>query len=394
MKSVFFVLSLLCASLCVDAQYYNDVYSYYTNGTPVNGVKIKTNLPFTSVSQMPTIMIEGFQYSTGSPINLTLVYNINGTVFNNASVSTSGAANPPVYLAAENGKVVIFIDSKTIYQRLHIRAYATGLSAETAANFTGWTAVDSTLSGSATATLLVPYLNKFAGNVYLPGTGIWNSAGKLGVGTLTPRATVDIGTMVTDTTTLVLARLPEGDYAGIGTCLSAHAYNTVPVNSVSFSLEHKYYGNLNSAINFFRGSSTLGGFMTFSTNNGTERMRIDGSGNVGIGTTTPGTYKLAVEGTIGARRVQVKQTSWADFVFQEDYQLTPLTEVENYINANKHLSGIPSAEEVVKDGIDVGEMNKKLLQKVEELTLYLIEMKKENNDLKKRMDALEHATPQ
>lgn len=118
------------------------------------------------------------------------------------------------------------------------------------------------------------------------------------------------------------------------------------------------------------------------TSNNADLLLAPTGGNVGIGTATTGEYKLAVEGTIGARRVQVKQTSWADFVFQQDYQLPSLHEVENYINANKHLSGIPSAEEVAKNGIDIGEMNKKLLQKVEELTLYMIEMKKEIEQLK------------
>gem|GEM_PF-2981858 len=69
MKSVLFALSLLCASLCVNAQYYNDVLSYNINSTPVNGIKIKTNLPFASFTQMPTIMIEGYAFNTSDPIN-------------------------------------------------------------------------------------------------------------------------------------------------------------------------------------------------------------------------------------------------------------------------------------------------------------------------------------
>lgn len=107
-------------------------------------------------------------------------------------------------------------------------------------------------------------------------------------------------------------------------------------------------------------------------------------GNVGIGTTTPGAYKLAVEGTIGARRVKVTQSAWADFVFHPDYQLPSLREVEEYIKANRHLPEIPSAAEVEKEGLDLGEMNKKLLQKVEELTLYIINLEKRLNALEKK----------
>jgi hypothetical protein len=111
-------------------------------------------------------------------------------------------------------------------------------------------------------------------------------------------------------------------------------------------------------------------------------------GNVGIGTTSFGSHMLAVEGSIGARRIKVLQAGWADFVFQPDYHLPPLQEVENYINTNKHLSGIPTTEEVKKDGIDLGEMNKILLEKVEELTLYLIEQNKRNIELEKRTTEL------
>lgn len=108
------------------------------------------------------------------------------------------------------------------------------------------------------------------------------------------------------------------------------------------------------------------------------------SGSVGIGTLTTGDYKLAVEGTIGARKVKVTQQPWADYVFDENYKRLSLSDLENYIRINRHLPGIPTEAEVKKDGVDVGEMNKKLLEKIEELTLYLIELKKEVELLKKK----------
>jgi hypothetical protein len=111
-------------------------------------------------------------------------------------------------------------------------------------------------------------------------------------------------------------------------------------------------------------------------------INVINTGNVGIGTTNPGTNKLSVEGTIGARKMQVKQTTWADFVFQPDYQLPPLQEVANYISTNKHLPGIPTTEQVQQNGIDLGEMNKLLLQKMEELTLYIIAQQKQIDQLK------------
>ncbi len=99
-------------------------------------------------------------------------------------------------------------------------------------------------------------------------------------------------------------------------------------------------------------------------------------GNVGIGTTTPGTYKLAVEGKIGARSVKVTTASWADYVFAPSYALMSLPETEAYIKENQHLPNIPSAAEVKENGFHLEEMDAKLLAKIEELTLHLIAQEK------------------
>ena len=83
-------------------------------------------------------------------------------------------------------------------------------------------------------------------------------------------------------------------------------------------------------------------------------------GNVGIGTTNPGTYKLAVKGTIRAEEIVV-ETGWSDFVFEDDYQLMSLNDLEQRIKADKHLPGIPSAKDVEENGMSLGEMQAKLL---------------------------------
>lgn len=115
---------------------------------------------------------------------------------------------------------------------------------------------------------------------------------------------------------------------------------------------------------------------------------VKGDGNVGIGTTNTGSHKLAVEGSIGAREVRVYLGEWADFVFEKDYKLPSLEEVEEHIQENGHLKDIPSAAVVAQEGISVGEMNARLLQKVEELTLYMIEQNKQIQALQSQVNTL------
>jgi hypothetical protein len=112
-------------------------------------------------------------------------------------------------------------------------------------------------------------------------------------------------------------------------------------------------------------------------------------GNVCVGCVDPKGYKLAIAGKIVAEELDVKlQVNWPDYVFFDEYKLPSLLEVERYIKANKHLPDVPSAAEVKENGLSLGEMNAILLKKVEELTLHLIEIEKQNRIQQKEIEEL------
>ncbi len=141
-------------------------------------------------------------------------------------------------------------------------------------------------------------------------------------------------------------------------------------NDGDFNRLTLYHGQ---SIDFQTGSNTV--------NQKLSRLHINYTGNVGIGTTTPDA-RLAVNGNIHTKEVKVDLIGWADYVFKKDYILPTLQQVENHIAEKGHLINIPSAAEVVENGIHLGEMNAKLLEKIEELTLYTIAQEKQLEEQK------------
>jgi hypothetical protein len=165
--------------------------------------------------------------------------------------------------------------------------------------------------------------------------------------------------------------------------------NVPTLNTASFSMPHYGLSAPNaggSADLWISGSQAI---RMFNAGNPVPSFNLVG-GNLGLGTQTiPAGYKLAVKGNLIAEKIVVKtSTNWPDFVFKKDYKLPSLNEVEQFISKNSHLPEIPSAREVESKGQDVGEMNRLLLKKVEEITLYLIELKKENQEMKKEIQDL------
>ncbi|ELR68760.1 hypothetical protein C900_05856 [Fulvivirga imtechensis AK7] len=128
-------------------------------------------------------------------------------------------------------------------------------------------------------------------------------------------------------------------------------------------------------------------FNTWSGGNVETMTLLDGK--VGIGTNNP-SDKLTVAGNIHSREVKVTVGAGADFVFENDYSLRSLEEVSAFVKENKHLPEIPSEKEMLENGLELGEMNIKLLQKVEELTLYLIQQNEKIEVLEKKVKELEN----
>lgn len=181
--------------------------------------------------------------------------------------------------------------------------------------------------------------------------------------------------------------------------LFLHA-NTSSANGGSIEIHGQHYAGREGSIHYgAAGKAYFSHLFTYfdePSNDWVRTMAISSTGKVIIGkeiltaapSATPDGYRLYVSKGILTEKLKVANShdiNWADFVFDDEYKLMPLQHVENYIRENKHLPEIPSAKEVTKDGIDVAEMDAKLLQKIEELTLYVIQQQKDIENLKKQI---------
>ena len=184
--------------------------------------------------------------------------------------------------------------------------------------------------------------------------------GKVGIGTTDPKYNLSVKGK--------LSAEANGDY--YGAWFGGEARTTTPSINVG-----SWYNNRGSM--FWDAASKKLKFETCNNSNESfQNTLVMYKGMVGIGTSETKGYRLAVNGSISATEIKVEAQT-ADFVFEEDYPLKSLEEVEQFIITNKHLPDIPSAKQMKQDGVGLAEMNKLLLQKIEEMTLHMIEMKKE-----------------
>ena len=228
-------------------------------------------------------------------------------------------------------------------------------------------------------------------------TGNLYVTGNVGIGTTTPTEKLEVNGKIKATNLDITGTTYFTGNVGIGT--SASSEKLVVYNNSSTQAATQYANLSTGTTNgFLTGVESAGNgllwlrnnsYIRFGTDN-TERMRIYSNGNVGIGTTaTSIDHKLEVKGKIRTQEVIVTLTGWSDFVFAPGYQLRPLSEVETHIQEKGHLPEIPSEAEAIENGVGLAEMNVKLLQKVEELTLYIIEQSKDILQLKEQVANLE-----
>ncbi len=219
----------------------------------------------------------------------------------------------------------------------------------------------------------------YKGSMYLTN-------GKLGLGNLNPQVKLHLGnsTLYPNNTYapnynadlfssngIIVA---EGKSISYSNAYEVHGYSKYDVNAYSTEgrmIHYGYYG------------------LSFATRQGLGIILTGDNNNVGIGINNP-SEKLSVNGNIKSKKLIVTQSGWADYVFDSSYQLSSLSEVEKFINVNKHLPGIPTEKEVSKNGIDLGENQVSLLKKIEEMTLYLIKLEKEINTLKNEIKNMKH----
>lgn len=236
--------------------------------------------------------------------------------------------------------------------------------------------------------------------LYISKTMGLNETGKVGIGNVTePQAKLHIKADSGENADFML------EANGSSTIYLRNKNNSISVTGNLMRFEAQKYSFNNAGISLEKNSSTQiakisingssntisvgpNNIMSFSANimNFSATSYSFATGKVGIGcVNNMNDFALAVQGGVVCSQMSVLDIeSWPDFVFNNDYKLMNLYELEQYINKNQHLPEVPSAEEVSANGIDLGKMNAILLQKLEELTLHVIELQKQIDELKAR----------
>jgi len=391
MKKIILSLAIAMSSYCSYAQWSNGVGTIYPT-TITDKVGIGTTSPSTTLDANSTgagvarfvtsaagntsnIVIgnsSNWNYGVMGTISGTGV--ANGDIYGFGYISNPNASFIPVLNWTSTGKVGIGTISPS--QLLQVNNGST-IRFQVAPLAGIW--VNNEVNGGSSDSPGPLYLNYSSHN----NTLLNSYGGNVGIGTINPAISLEVAGDPTiyggpAYQSTIQSRDTRAFATGVGGGITFAGNYTALPNNTEFA-----------GIAGIKENSTSGdyaGALIFSTRiNGaipSERLRITSSGNVLIGKTSeqPGAdYKLDVSGSARADKIVVNTTG-ADFVFDKKYSLRKLSEVKSYIEQNQHLPEIPSAKEMQTNGVELGEMNKKLLQKVEELTLYLIDKDKQDKE--------------
>lgn len=381
MKKVFILLSVLLPLLASSQKY---TITHHFPADIWSGIKIKTQIPIAS-EQMPTLQITAYDAGFNVIVQSTVGWYAYNGVFEAYSATTFGNFPPTVYLSVASGKVNVWLQPLSYFARIKIEAFAQGFQ-EDSTWFKNWVIVDEALSG--TQQTLVPYSTSFRDYVGIGGALSVSGNGSFGSVWVNNEASA--GTLKGTKSIMVGSQHTDGYYSSYNA--SNFSQNAWWDPSTSLWKSHYSKSASGSAV-LWKSDGKNGKALsvqidtTISGNNETlaftDLFTINKNGVVGIGTTNlnDAGYKLFVESGVRARKVKVDQLTWSDYVFESDYKLRPLNEVEQYITTNKHLPDVPSAQQMLKQGNDLGETQRILLQKIEELTLYIIQQDKKIQNL-------------
>lgn len=397
--TTFIVLVLISFSLNINAQ---NLYTQSNAAHPTNEANSTTGwtgaaaiTSSSTTSQSGTYSIRAVSTSTGGRDARYIYTATVGTVYNITIWARRGATfNNPAFAnwTGVSGFTTTTINSQT------------------------WTQYNFTVTATATNPAIVAYaapIGAAAGNeIFIDNITITAQGGGGGGDTQPPTAPTNLAASNIASTSLTLNWTASTDNVGVTNYRifrnntffgqTGNASTTFNVTGLSASTTYSFYvvaqdaaGNNSNNSNTINATTTSGGgggggeaYTTLNANLPTVNWQSNNyyaAGVVGIGTQPNSNWQLSVNGDIRAKEVVV-ESGWSDFVFNKDYDLPTLAEVEAYIQQHGHLKDIPSAAEVKANGIGLAEINTLLLQKIEELTLYIIDMNKTVEQLESELE--------
>lgn len=382
-------------------------------------IRIRTKIPF-SESINTTLTLKGYD-GNASYLEMDLKiswFNWGGGIYS-LNASSAGQIVPEIKMNVDQDGYTNIYLSGNYYVDFNFSITATANNSKNYVNpawFTEWEIIDEPLQGNIVADASISnsfgninasYISSYNGYVHNLSSSSLNSfnvtiSQKLGIGTSSPLGRLQVKGQLSEwdgatrmyltnnasshgrTNLILTGRVDAGNddwYFG-SNARNSIVFNTNSGGFVGAVGTERYSIQLNGA------NHNLGFLSTAKAN--VPVMVLTQTGNVGIGTVSPQAL-LSVNGTAMAKKVKVSiaSTDWPDYVFKPTYQLRTLSKLEEFIKHNKHLPDVPSADEVGKNGVDLGENQAILLKKIEELTLYVIEQNKKSAELSKKIAILE-----